>query len=109
MSSNANRNSPQWQWEQVLIQAYYDHRWRELLEPLYAQFQRWKTGEVTHEAISSAIHEVHKQAPDLHNLFGANRDWLVKLIQIDRAFFEEFLKDHPIPPGVELMPPLPEP
>lgn len=34
------RQPPEWQWEQALIDAYYDYRWHQLLEPLCETFQR---------------------------------------------------------------------
>jgi hypothetical protein len=109
MSSKSKHDSPQWKWEQALIEAYYDHRWHKLLDPLYEQFVRWKAGDLTHEALNSAIHEVHKQSPELYNLFGSKRSWLISLIQWDAEWFNEYVIDHPPPPGVELKPTLPEP
>ncbi|HEX2911819.1 MAG TPA: hypothetical protein VH186_13505 [Chloroflexia bacterium] len=105
----ADRNSPQWQWEQQLIQAYYDYRYLKLLDPLYDEFQHWKEGDRTHEAITSFIHEVHRQMAELHNLFGNNRKWLLTLIQLDEDWFQKWLAAHPAPPGVEITPPLGEP
>lgn len=40
MSRKKRRQTPEWQWEQALIDAYYDHRWRQVLDPLYEKFQR---------------------------------------------------------------------
>ncbi len=36
------KRSPLHQWEQEMIDAYYDHQWRLTLDPLYEKFQRWK-------------------------------------------------------------------
>jgi hypothetical protein len=92
------------EWEQALIDAYYDYRWRQVLDPLYEQFQRWKAGELTHADMDRAIHETHKQNQDLYRLFRENRRLLVGLIQWDRAWFDGWVADNPPPSGVELVP-----
>ena len=56
-----SRNKPVRQWEQDLIDAYYDHSYRQVLDPLYEQFQRWKAGELSHEDMNEAIHKVHRE------------------------------------------------
>ena len=43
------------------VDDYYDYRWRQVLDPLYDKFQRWKAGELTHWDMGEAIHEMHKQ------------------------------------------------
>jgi len=34
MSRKKRRQRPEWKWEQALIDAYYDYRWRQMLNPL---------------------------------------------------------------------------
>jgi hypothetical protein len=99
--------APEREWEQALIDAYYDHRWHQALDPLYEKLQRWKVAELTHADMDRAIHEAHKQDQDLYILFMQDRSLLVGLIQHDRAWFKSWVADHPPPPGVELVP-LPE-
>jgi hypothetical protein len=101
------RRTPEWQWEQALIDAYYDHRWRQVLDPLYEKLQRWKVGELTHADVDRAIHETHKQNRELYRLFRESRSFLVGLIQWDRDWFDGWVADNPPPPGVELVPPPP--
>jgi hypothetical protein len=96
--------APEREWEQALIDAYYDHRWHQVLDPLYEKLQRWKVGELTHADMDRAIHEAHKQDQDLYILFMQDRSLLVGLIQHDRAWFKSWVADHPPPPGVELVP-----
>lgn len=96
--------SPKRQWEQTLIDDYYDHRWREILQPLYEKFQRWRAGELNHAAMNRAIHETHKQTRELYSLFTQRRPLLVKLIQLDREWFQAWVKYHKPPRGVELAP-----
>jgi len=105
MSRKKRSQTPEWQWEQALIDAYYDHRWRQVLEPLYEKFQRWKGGEFTHADMDRAIHEAHKEGQEVYRFFTEKRSWLVSLIQLDREWFEPWVTDHPPPPGVELVPP----
>ncbi len=97
------RDTPKWQWEQALLDAYYDHRWREVLDPLYEKFQRWKAGELSHADRDEAIHRAHKQNQEVFRFFAEKRDWLVKVIQWDAAWFDEWVKANPLPSGVELM------
>ena len=97
--------TPEWQWEQALIDAYYDYRCRQVLEPLYEKFQRWKAGELDHSDMDQAIHEVHKQNQQIYSLFGEKRTFLVEIIQLDRQWFEAWVADNPPPPGVTTAPP----
>ena len=99
------QTTPEWQWEQALIDAYHDCLWRQVLEPLYEKFQRWKTGELTHNDMDRAIHEVHKQNQEIYKFFTQKRSFLVRLIRWDWEWFESWLADHPPPPGIELAPP----
>jgi len=103
-ASNQRQQTSEHEWEQALIDAYYDYRWRQVLDSLYEQFQRWKAGELTHADMDRAIHETHKQNQDLYRLFRENRRLLARLIQWDRAWFDGWLVDNPPPPGVELVP-----
>jgi hypothetical protein len=102
--SRKKRKTPEWQWERDLIDDYYDHRWRQVLDPLYDKFQRWKAGELDHYDMDQAIHETHKQNQELYRFFRESRSFLVRLIQWDREWFEGWVADHPPLPGVELVP-----
>ena len=44
----AKNRSPLYQWEQEMIDAYHDHQWHLVLDPLYEKFQDWKTGKASH-------------------------------------------------------------
>ncbi len=105
MSRKKRRQTPEWQWEQALIDAYYDYRWHQVLDPLYEKFQQWKAGQLTHTDMDRAIHETHKQTRELYSLFTNKRDFLIDLIQMDREWFESWVADNPPPPGIELRPP----
>ena len=84
-------------WEQELIDAYYDYRWRQVLQPLHDDFQRWAAGELTHDDLNQAVHRTHKKNQELYTLFTANRKLLVPAIQMDEDWFVRWVKDHPRP------------
>ena len=92
------------QWEQALIDAYYDYRWRQILEPLYEKFKLWEAGELEHADMDQAIHAAHKESQNVYSLFTESRSWLVGVIQWDREWFEAWVKDHAPPPGMDLVP-----
>jgi hypothetical protein len=104
MSRKKRRQTPEWKWEQALIDDYYDYRWHEVLDPLYEKFKRWEAGELDHWDMDQAIHETHKEDRRLYSLFTQGRRSLVGMIQWDDEWFDEWVADHPPPPGVELVP-----
>ena len=106
MSRKHKSKSPEWEWEQSLIDAYYDARMHEALDPLYEKFQRWKAGELEHADIDQAIHKVHKQNQELYSFFTQRRELLVFLIQTDEEWFTGWLAGHPPPPGVGIREPM---
>ena len=63
------------EYQQALIDAYYDNWMKEMLEPLYQAFQQWKQGKL-------------KQ--------------IIACIKMDNEWFAAWLRDNPPPHGVEL-------
>ena len=100
----AKPKSPEREWQQQLIDAYYDYRWTQVLEPLYQDFQQWKAGERSHADMNQAIHAVHKESQHLYTFFSERRDSLTSYIQMDRQWFELWLAAHPAPSGIRLIP-----
>jgi hypothetical protein len=94
--------TPEYQWEQALLDAYDDYRWRQVLEPLYQKFQQWKAGELDHMDMDEAIHQTHKQTQEVYVFFTQKRDWLVRVIQFDETWFRAWVKDNPPPAGYRL-------
>ena len=47
--------------------------------------------------MNEAIHAVHKKNQGLYSLFTERRSWLVRAIQMDEDWFQEWVKDHPAP------------
>jgi hypothetical protein len=102
MAHKKRTQTPEYQWEQALLDAYYDYRWREVLEPLYQKFQQWKVGELDQIDMSEAIHQTHKQTQEVYRFFTEKRDWLVRVIQLNEAWFQQWVKDNPPPEGYSL-------
>ena len=69
--------------EREIIAAYYDKRMRELLDPLYDDFQKWKRGDLSHEELSDRIHELHKENQKGNSLLCQNREFLLNLIECE--------------------------
>lgn len=92
---NQSQKSSDWQWEAALVEAYYDYRWRKLLDPLCDTFKRWKAGELTHADVDRAIDEAYKERCLINSLFGQRRDRSVALINWwDRDWFEAWVNEH---------------
>jgi hypothetical protein len=104
MSRKKRRETPEYKWEQALIDDYYDYRWRQVLTPLYEKFKRWEAGELEHWDMDQAIHETHKKNQQLYSLFTQERRLLVGMIQWDEEWFAQWIVDHPPPAGIQLMP-----
>lgn len=102
MAHKKRTQTPEYQWEQALIDAYYDYRWREVLEPLAAQFESWKLGEMNHEQISGVIHQTHKQTQGVFSVFTLKREILVCAIQLNEEWFHAWVKGNPPPAGYKL-------
>jgi len=69
--------------ERKFIATYYDKRMRELLDPLYDDFQKWKRGDLSHEELSDRIHELHKGIKKGNSLLCQNREFLLNLIECE--------------------------
>ena len=102
MTRKKRTQTPEYPWEQALLDAYHDYRWRQTLEPLYKKFQQWKAGELDHLDMDQAIHQTHKQNQEVYVLFTQKRDWLVRAIQMDEDWFQAWAKDNPPPAGYKL-------
>jgi hypothetical protein len=89
-------------YQQTLIDAYYDHKNHQVLDPLYEAFQQWKRGEITHDDITELIHKVHKENQKIYSLFTQGRDFLITCIKFDADWFANWYKANPPPAGVEL-------
>ncbi|MFC2030697.1 hypothetical protein ACFLWA_08230 [Chloroflexota bacterium] len=90
-------------WEKELTDAYWDYRWREIMEPLCTTFQAWKAGELGHDDVSEAIDAAYKEKCMVNSLLSYRPDRAAAVIQWwDREWFEAWLEDNRLPAGVEL-------
>ncbi len=98
MSAKKRSQSPAYIWEQSLIDAYYEYRWHEVLDPLYEKFKRWDAGELNHDDMDTAIHQAHRLTQELYGVFTMKRDFLVRSIQFNEEWFDPWVIKNP-PPG----------
>lgn len=89
--------SPDLEWEQALIDAYLDNYWRQALQPLYDDFQRWHAGELTHDELVQAIQRTYRQCQKVSDLVAHSHESLVGIIQFDDQWLVSWLKEHPKP------------
>jgi len=52
--------------------------------------------------MDEAIHQTHKQTREVYVFFTQKRDWLVRVIQFDETWFQDWVKDNPPPAGYRL-------
>src|SRR5260370_386457 len=99
MTRKKRRDTPESQWEQALIDAYYDYRWRAVFDALHEQLHRWERGELTHDEMDNEVHNAHKQTQETFRFFSSpKRDELILYIGFDEEWFEPWLVAHPSPP-----------
>jgi hypothetical protein len=102
LSHKKPTQTPEYQWEQALIHAYHDYRWRQVLDPLYQKFQQWKAGELDHMDMDAAIHQTHQQTQEVYGVFTLKREILVRAIRLNEDWFQAWVKDNPPPEGYQL-------
>jgi len=90
------------EYQQALIDAYYDMWVHQILDPLYEAFQRWKQGDLQHEELTELIHKVHGENQKVYSFFTQSRDSIINSIKMDQAWFTTWTENHPPPPGIEL-------
>jgi hypothetical protein len=52
--------------------------------------------------MDEAIHLTHKQTQDVEIFITQKRDWLVRIIQFDEAWFQVWVKVNLLPAGYQL-------
>ena len=103
MTHKKRTQTPEYQWEQALIDAYYDYRWRQVLEPLYQKVPtvESRASWITRD-MDEAIHQTHKQTQEVYSVFTLKREILVRAIQLNEEWFQAWVKDNPPPAGYKL-------
>jgi hypothetical protein len=99
------RDTPEWQWEQALIDACADHCWRKVFNALHEHLHQWERGELTNDEMDNRVHAAHKQTQEAYkSLNYPKRDDLVLYAQFDDEWFQPWLAQHPPPLGATLAP-----
>ena len=97
------------EWEQKLVDDYYNYRWHQVMDPLCDQLQRWKAGNLSPQEMDSVMDKVQSEIWEIRNIFGQRRDRLVNLVQwLDREWFLEWIQEYNPPPGAPILSHLPE-
>ena len=90
-------------WEEQLTDAYWDYRWRKIMEPLCDTFQSWKAGDLGDEDVNAAIDEAYKEKCLIHNLVTYRPDRAAAVIQWwDREWFLAWIEENRPPADVQL-------
>ncbi len=76
MSQKRRWDTSEWAWEQALIDAYDDYRWRQVLDPLAAAVKRWEAGEIDHVDLARMAGRVRKGVSPIDDLFSEKREML---------------------------------
>ncbi len=103
MNGKRRRDTPEWAWEQALIDAYYDYRWHEVLDPLAAAAKRWEAGDLAHVDLARAAARVRRGMSPIDYIFSEKREMLVRMIEFDEKWSGPWIAAHPRPetPSVE--------
>jgi hypothetical protein len=95
MMSVSDKENPGADWDQRLIDDYYDYRWHRLIDPLCDRMQLWKEGSLSHAEMERTLEEVHQEICEVRCLFRQRTDRLVNLIRHwDSDWFEAWLEKH---------------
>jgi hypothetical protein len=90
-------------WEETLTEAYWDYRWRKIMDPLCDTFQRWKAGELSHSDVDKAIDVAYKEKCSINSLLSQRPDRAAGIIHWwDPEWFETWIEENRPPAGVEL-------
>jgi hypothetical protein len=96
-------------WEQAMTEAYWDYRWRQIMEPLCDTFQRWKAGKLRHADVDRAIDAAYKEKCAINSVLGQRHDRAAAIIRCwDSEWFEAWLEENRPTADVESSEPLAE-
>ncbi len=95
-------------WEEKLTDAYWDYRWRQIMDPLCDTFQGWKAGKLGHSDVDAAIDKAYKDKCMVNNLLGQRPDRSAAIIHWwDPEWFEMWIEENRPPSHVDLGTPPP--
>lgn len=90
-------------WEEAMTEAYWDYRWRQIMEPLCETFQRWKAGELGHDDVDRAIDAAYKEKCSINTLLAQREDRAAAIIHWwDPEWFEAWIEENRPPAHVRI-------
>jgi hypothetical protein len=90
-------------WQEALTDAYWDYRWKKIMEPLCETFQRWKAGELTHQDVDAAIDHAYKEKTTVNSLLSYRPDRAAAVIQWwDQEWFLTWIEENRPPPDFRI-------
>lgn len=95
-------STTQW-WEEQLVADYREYRWRQLMELMYRQMEKWKAGELTSADMEQAFEECYHKITELRHILNQRSDRAALLIQVlDWEWFQEWIREHTPPRGARI-------
>jgi hypothetical protein len=90
-------------WEEAMTEAYWDYRWRQIMEPLCETFQRWKAGELGHDDVDRAIDAAYKEKCSINSLLAQREDRAAAIIHWwDPEWFEAWIEKNRPPAHIKI-------
>jgi len=95
-------------WEEKLTDAYWDYRWRQIMDPLCDAFQGWKAGKLSHGDVDAAIDKAYKEKCMINSLLGQRPDRSAAIIHWwSPEWFDAWIEKNRPPVDVDLGTPPP--
>lgn len=63
--------------DREIVELYHQRVTEEALEPLYENFQKWKSGKLPYYELTEHIHEFHKLNQKIWSRFNTNDEFLI--------------------------------
>jgi hypothetical protein len=89
------QKQPLREYQQALINAYYDIWTHRMPDPLYEAFQQWKRGDLHHDELTELIHGVNREKQRVYSFFTQSRDPIISFIKLNQAWFADWRANHP--------------
>ena len=85
-----------------MIDAYYDYRGHQVLDPLAAAVKRWEAGELDHVELARMAGRIRKGMFPIDYIFSEKREMLVRMIEFDEEWSGPWIAAHPRPATPEI-------
>jgi len=84
-------------WRREMIDAYYEERIREILQPVAGAAHAWEAGDLSSSGFLDEIFTAQRAARSFNGGFVGGHDILEGLIRADERWFATWVQDHPQP------------